>query len=490
MSEVTRNAKVAVFALVLTGAMGGLWNYFGKGQRFGPKGIRLYLTMKDATGLAPMGRVHMAGIAVGSIQEIGLSKDGRARIQIQINPGVVLHKDAAVAKQTATLLSEPFLAMSPGATGQPELKDGDEIVNVIEPRGMDQILTTVGEISDNVNQVTKSMAASLGTEEGKDQMKAILRNIEQATAQLALIAAENRQSLRTTFRNIEDISTMAKPRAAKILGNVESTTTKIDRIVDENREDLRGITRGARESVDRFQKSATPLESALQHIDSITGRIDRGEGTVGRLTKDEALIDEIQGTAEGLNDVVGGISRLQTIVSLRSDYNFLANSVKTFSELRLQPREDKYYLIELINDPRGRTTIEQIDVDTTNPNQPAHYREVRTTTVNQLRVSVMIARRLGSFTGLFGLRESTGGVGLYWHGLDDRVEVRNDLFGFTEQITPRWRLGLSYEFIRKLWFQGGVDNLLVPDRRDYFAGLNLRFNDDDLKSFLLFVPSP
>ncbi|MCS6900671.1 MAG: MlaD family protein [Myxococcales bacterium] len=490
MSEVTRNAKVAVFALVLTGAMGGLWNYFGKGQRFGPKGIRLYLTMKDATGLAPMGRVHMAGIAIGSIKEIGLSKDGRARIQIQINPGVVLYKDAAVAKQTATLLSEPFLAVSPGATGQPELQDGDEIVNVIEPRGMDQILNTVGEISDNVNKVTKSMAASLGTDDGKEQMKAILRNIEQATAQLAWIAAENRQSLRTTFRNLEDISTMAKPRAAKILGNVESTTTKIDRIVEENREDIRGITRGARESVDKFQRSATPLESALQHIDRITGRIDRGEGTVGRLTKDEALIDEIQGAAEGLNDVVGGISRLQTIVSLRSDYNFLANSVKTFSELRLQPREDKYYMIELINDPRGRTTVEQIDVDTTNPNQPAHYREVRTTTVNQLRVSVMIARRLGSFTGLFGVRESTGGVGLYWHGLDDRVEVRNDLFGFTEQITPRWRLGLSYEFIRRLWLQGGVDNLLVPDRRDYFTGLNLRFNDDDLKSFLLFVPSP
>jgi phospholipid/cholesterol/gamma-HCH transport system substrate-binding protein len=484
MSEVTRNAKVAVFALVLTGALTGLWSYFGKGQRFGPKGIRLYLTMKDATGLAPLGRVHMAGIAIGNIKEIALSKDGKARIQIQVNPGVVLHKDAAVAKQTATLLSEPFLAMSPGAMGQPDMVDGDEIVNVIEPKGMDQIMNTVGEISDNVNQVTKSMAASLGTDEGKEQMKGILRNIEQATAQLALIAAENRQSLRTTFRNIEDISTMAKPRAAKILGNVESTTGKIDRIVDENREDIRGITKGTREGVEKLQRSATPLESALVHIDSITGRIDRGEGTVGKLTKDEALIDEIQGAA------VGGIGRLQTIVSLRSDYNFLSNSVKTFSELRLQPREDKYYMLELINDPRGRTTIEQIDVDTTNPNQPSHYREVKTTTVNQLRVSVMIARRLGSFTGLFGVRESTGGVGLYWHGLDDRVEIRNDLFGFTEQITPRWRVGLSYEFIRRLWLQGGVDNLLVPDRRDYFAGLNLRFNDDDIKSILLFAPSP
>ena len=31
--------------------------------------------------------------------------------------------------------------------------------------------------------------------------------------------------------------------------------------------------------------------------------------------------------------------------------------------------------------PRGRTLIEQIDVNTTNPNDPAAYREVRTTTL-------------------------------------------------------------------------------------------------------------
>lgn len=490
MTEITRNAKVAVFALALGGALIVLWSYFGKGDKFGKKGIKLYLTMNDATGLAPLSRVHMAGIGIGNIKEITLTPQGKARIQLQMNPGVDLHKDATVAKQTATLLSEPYLGMSPGSSNTPVMVDGDEIINVIEPKGTDQIMNTVGQIADNVNQVTKSMAASLGTDEGKEQMKAILRNIEQATANLSLIAAENRQSLRTTFKNFEDISTAAKPRAARILGNVESATGKVDQIIDENRDDVRGSVRGVRETVEQAKRSTTPLESALTHIDSITGRIDRGEGTVGKLTKDEALIDEIQGAAEGVNDLVGGVSRLQTIVSLRSDYNFLANSVKTFTELRLQPREDKYYMIELINDPRGRTTIEQTDVDTTNPTQPAHYREVRTTTVNQLRFSLMMARRLGNFTGLFGVRESSGGVGLYWHALEDRLELRNDVFGFTEQITPRWRVSLSYEFIRRIWLQGGVDNVLVGDRRDYFAGLNLRFNDEDLKSFLLFAPRP
>jgi phospholipid/cholesterol/gamma-HCH transport system substrate-binding protein len=33
----------------------------------------------------------------------------------------------------------------------------------------------------------------------------------------------------------------------------------------------------------------------------------------------------------------------------------------------------------------------------------------------------------------------------------------------------------------------GVDDLLNPDRTDYFFGAQLRFNDEDLKSILPFV---
>jgi len=106
------------------------------------------------------------------------------------------------------------------------------------------------------------------------------------------------------------------------------------------------------------------------------------------------------------------VSRLQTIVGLRADYNFLANTVKSYVELRLQPSEDKYYLIEVINDPRGFTQFEQTDVDTTDTTKPPHYREVRTVTTNAFRFSLMFAKRLGPFTGRFGIKESTGGIGI------------------------------------------------------------------------------
>lgn len=242
-----------------------------------------------------------------------------------------------------------------------------------------------------------------------------------------------------------------------------------------------------RQTIERINRASKSLESALVHIDNVAGRIDRGEGTIGKLTKDEELVNEVQGVAEGVNEYVESLRRLQTVVGLRSDYNFLANTVKSYVELRLQPREDKFYVIELINDPRGKTSFTQTDVDTTNPNEPSHYRTITTTTTDAFRFSIQFARRIGPFTGRFGIKESTGGIGLDTHLLSNRFEIVQDLFGFGEEIRPRYRLWAGYEFLNRLWLIGGADHVFLANRRDYFLGLQLRFTDDDLKTILPFA---
>ncbi len=486
MADWSRGAKVGAFTLVLVGAGFGIYGLVGKGRL--KKGVTVHATFRDATGLAPLGRVQMAGIAIGNIKSISLTPDGRARVDIQIDKTVALHTDATIAKQTATLLSEPFLALTPGAPESPELEDDGEITHVIEPYTTDQIIQRVGDITADVRQVTQRLANTLGSEEGEHQMRAILHNIEAATASLKDIAAENRASVRRTLLNVESITADARPRTRRILSHVDDATDRLAAVMRDNQPDIRDTVQNTKELTYHGKRAAFTLDSVMKHVDNITGRIDRGEGTVGKLTKDEALIDEVQGAAEGINDLVGGLARIQTIVGLRSDYNFISNSVKNYVEVRIQPREDKYYLIELVNDPRGRTKFQQIDYSTTDPNRPSHYRDVVTTTENSLRFSLQFARRLGFVTGRFGLKESTGGAALIFHALDDRLELQNDVFGFGEQLIPRWRTALTYEFIRRVWLLGGVDNILARERRDYFVGLSLRFTDDDLKSFLLFAP--
>jgi phospholipid/cholesterol/gamma-HCH transport system substrate-binding protein len=475
--RVTTAVKVGVFAVVLLTA--GLFAYRFVTKTGGSgKGYVVYVLMRDAVGIARHSQVRMAGIPVGTIKSVRLEGT------------LALYEDASAAKVASSLLGEYYLAIGGGTEGKKKLGDGDRIVNVLEAQTTDQLMRELAEIARDVKIVTRSLASTVGSDKGQDEIKRTLENLAQVTEALNETVRENRQSVRNILSQVENITARGGPELAKILENVRVTTEEVRTLVNRAEDGKPGSAGEVRQIVDKVNRAADSLESALKNIDTVSGRLERGEGTLGRLSKDEKLINEVEGVTETVGEFVRGISRLQTIVVLRTDYQFLASGVKSYVELRLQPSEDKYYLFEVINDPHGLTRYEQVDVDTTNPNSPPHYREVRTVTTNSVRFSLQFAQSFGPFTGRWGIKESTGGVGLDLLLFEKRFELRQDLFGFGEVVLPRWRVSLGYEFVNRLWLLGGVDDILSSTRRDYFVGAQLKFNDEDLKHILPFAPSP
>jgi phospholipid/cholesterol/gamma-HCH transport system substrate-binding protein len=483
MAKVSQAAKIGLFVVVTAGAGYLVYRTIHKETGRGG-GYVVHAYLKDATGIAKHSRVTIAGIPVGSVEDIRL-ENGMARVDVRVNGDVKLHQSARLGVKSASLLGENVVVLTEGV-GEPDKKNGDEVETIPESASVEDIKAQVSRIAELIERVAQQLANSVGTEQGGQNMRAILQNLADATEAINLTVRENRVVIRETLENIDRITAKGGPELQQILVNIKLITEDVKELMAaQGGKD--GQAGELRQTIERINRASKSLESALGHIDNVAGRVDRGEGTIGKLTKDEALINEVQGVAEGVNDYVDSLRRLQTVVGLRSDYNFLANTVKSYVELRLQPREDKYYLIELINDPRGKTSFTQTDVDTTNPNDPAHYRTVTTTTTDAFRFSIQFARRIGPFTGRFGIKESTGGVGLDTHLLSNRFEIVQDVFGFGEEIKPRYRLYIGYEFLHRLWLIGGVDHVFLANRRDYFLGLQLRFTDEDLKTILPFA---
>jgi phospholipid/cholesterol/gamma-HCH transport system substrate-binding protein len=487
MNRFSTSLKVGVFAVVTVVAAFFIYQFVSK-RTAGGEGYVVWALLNDATGIPKNSQVRVAGIPIGQVESVRL-QDGKARIDIRVRPDVPLYDDAAVAKVSSSLLGEYFLAVSPGTEGKPQLQNGDRIPNVIEAATTDAILKDVADIAKQVRKVADSLAASVGTKQGEENLKSTLQNLAEVTEALNQTVRENRSTIKNILNNVERITAKGEPEVERILENFRVATKEVRELLAKGEEGQ--TTPGeVRQVIERVNRASASLEKTMNHLEKVTGRLERGEGTLGRLSKDEKLINEVEGVAEGVNDFVGGINRLQTIVALRTDYQFLSSTVKSYVELRLQPREDKYYSIEVVNDPKGLTRIEQTDVTTSNPNDPPSYREVRTVTTNSFRFSLQFAQRMGPFVGRFGIKESTGGVGLDTLLFDDRFELRQDLFGFGEVVLPRWRVSLGYEFVTRLWLLAGVDDILSQGRRDYFLGLQLKFNDEDLKTILPFAPRP
>jgi phospholipid/cholesterol/gamma-HCH transport system substrate-binding protein len=155
-------------------------------------------------------------------------------------------------------------------------------------------------------------------------------------------------------------------------------------------------------------------------------------------------------------------------------------------------RPDKFYLIELVEDPRGFREVTQ---RVTNSSRTGIDNEVTVTTSERLRFSLMFGKRVGPVAGRFGIKESTGGVGVDLFLLNDRLTLSVDIFDARTNTYPRIKPSVAGAiWKRNLFVVAGVDDLANFQRAsggagggiDWFLGAQLSFNDEDLRTLLLF----
>ncbi|MBW2508870.1 MAG: MCE family protein [Deltaproteobacteria bacterium] len=429
-------------------------------------GYGVYAYFEDVQGLIAKSRVLVAGIPVGYISSIRLDGD-KARVDLRIEGDIKLYEDARVTMRSLSLLGERVLVIQPGTPGLPEIPDGGQILTADKGVATDDIMVTVNDIAQSVKKITAQMERAFGTEEAGDRMQSALWNLSDA------------------LENIKEVTDEAGPRLVRIMENVELATNDLSEIIHKRRGDIdRGIGE-VDDTIASIHRAADQLNAVLADVKEVTGRTARGEGTIGRLTQDEALIDEVEGVAEGLNNFVGGLNRLRTIVELRSEYYALSNAFKTYFSIYLKPREGRYFLVQFVDDPRGSVTVSESIIRQSPPPlfYPNEYRRTEITRSTRLKFSAEFGKTIAFATFRFGIIESTGGLGLDIKVLKDRLEINTDIFNFGRQIWPRIRVRAGFELVKRFWLLAGIDNAANLGR-DYFVGLQLRFDDEDLKPLI------
>mgnify|MGYP001551056688 FL=1 len=429
-------------------------------------GYGVYAYFDDVQGLIAKSRVLVAGIPVGYIASIRLDGD-RARVDLRIEGDIKLYDDARVTMRSLSLLGERVLVIRPGTPGLPEIPDGGEIKAADKGVQTDDIMVTVNDIAKSVKKITTQMERAFGTEEAGDRMHSALWNLSDA------------------LENIKEVTDEAGPRIIRIMENVELATDDLSEIIHQRRGDIdRGIAE-VDDTIASIHRAADQLNAVLADVKEVSGRTARGEGTIGRLTQDEALIDEVEGVAEGLNSFVGGLNRLRTIVELRSEWYALSNAFKTYFSIYLKPREGRYFLVQVIDDPRGTVSVSESIIRQSPPPlfYPNEYRRTEITRSNRLKFSAQFGKTISFATFRFGIIESTGGLGMDVKVIKDRLEINTDIFAFGRQVWPRLRVRAGFELIKRFWLLAGIDNAINPGR-DYFVGLQLRFDDEDLKPLI------
>ncbi|MGH7818654.1 MAG: outer membrane lipid asymmetry maintenance protein MlaD [Candidatus Binatia bacterium] len=92
----------------------------------GPGGLRIYAAFDQTGGLKPRAPVVLSGVKVGQVESIGLDDAYRARVEMNLDPGLELPVDTAASIVTAGLLGDRYVSLQLGGE-EDVLKSGDEI---------------------------------------------------------------------------------------------------------------------------------------------------------------------------------------------------------------------------------------------------------------------------------------------------------------------------------------------------------------------------
>ncbi len=479
------------------------------------EGYQVYALFDDVTGLAVNSRVMMAGIPVGHIDSIRLDHN-RARVDISITKDIKLYQGkkqssgwykngATVAKKQASLIGDYYLEVAPGTTGE-VLKDGDQIHDVVEAIGPQDLFERFNKITGDIERITQSLSAVFGGEQGRQKIEKMMSDLQQILGTLRNFVGRNSARLdrvvanaELTSRDIRQFAQAGTKSMSQMIEDARQVVQEVKFIIGQSSGDLQAGLGTLRGTLSRLQSTLDSLNYSLQNVQDITDKVNEGEGTIGALVNNPSIANKTEHILADAEEYTNRLTKLKTIVQLRSEYYFEHQRLKNIVGLKLQPDLNKYYLLQLVDDYRGKSEVVRQDVNTTNSgSQDPLYRTTTVTTTNDFKFSAELARGWQitpwmTLFGRFGIIESTGGLGADLYLTKDQdLELQADIFDFTVDKNPRLRAMAAYKFFQYAYIMGGVDDVLNDTGRDYFLGVGLEFNDDDLKAIISTtgVPKP
>jgi phospholipid/cholesterol/gamma-HCH transport system substrate-binding protein len=257
---------------------------------------------------------------------------------------------------------------------------------------------------------------------------------------------------------------------------------RVSGVVGDNRENLK-------ESIKNLKTASAKLDNTLDAAGKVMAKIDRGEGTLGKLVSDNTAYSSLTETLDGVNRYVRKYDALHMTLVPWVEYQAGTSDWKYYLNLKIQPTADKYYLLGVVNDPRGKRT------DTTTFVSVGGNPPVETQSVSfedKWKFNALLAKQFSRVTVRGGIMESTGGFGVEYAVLKDRLSVGADVFDFNRPVNNRAHLKLygNYDIVKNLFITGGADDVLNRDTqyRTLFLGFGIKFPDDDLKTVIGAIP--
>ena len=241
MQTITTEIKVGIFVVIAIVFLGYMTVRIGDLTFGRDTGYLVYGVFDSVAGLDVKAPVKMAGVAIGSVETIGLD-DSRAKVGMRINPGIKIKKGVVAAMKTESLLGERYVELLQGDK-EVLLTDGDVIEKSISVADIDSLITRIDSVAVDIKSISSFFSETLGDPETKKSINEIIVNMRNLTASLSNIAERDSAAIEKVISDLNELIAVVKDMAVEnreplknVIANLDGISQDIGAIAKDNRD--------------------------------------------------------------------------------------------------------------------------------------------------------------------------------------------------------------------------------------------------------------
>lgn len=269
---------------------------FMKGRSLFTTDNIFYAKYDNVEGLAQSAPVSINGLKVGQVDRIipVTAKDGKISFVVKIT----VDDNFEFSKNTTVEIFEPGLMSGKEMKlnlmyGGESAKDGDTLKGAYKLGMLNSLSSQVGPV--------------------KDQLQTVLHRVDSLMMNANMVMnAQNREEIRALLQNLNKTVSALQTTAGSVNQLVGHNDPKLQKVLDDASVTMQsGKTTldkygNLAESIDTQKLNATiaNLDATVGQLNKVMSGIDRGEGSLGKIMKDEQLYNNLNAASTNLNKLL------------------------------------------------------------------------------------------------------------------------------------------------------------------------------------------
>lgn len=292
--KISNETKVGILTVIAIAVLFIGYSYLRGNDVFSNEKV-YYTDYNDVDGLSASKPVLVNGYQIGRVSKLTLMENGKIRTEFKIKNDIDIPSNTVARIVNADLLGTKAIVFELG-TSTTLAKNGDPLLSDVQANLLEKVEPLQIKIENLVvklDSVLTAVNTALNDEFQRD-FKSSLHSIS--------VSLKNVEKLTSDVENLVGSERM---RLAKIMINVEAITENLKN----NGETINAILANFNEASEEFnsqkmKETIATANQALKDVQSITDKINKGEGSIGLLLNDDALYNNLNSSSENLDNLI------------------------------------------------------------------------------------------------------------------------------------------------------------------------------------------